>query len=65
MHDAGISSSRQFLTVQELADIMRVSEMTVYRLIRDGSIPALRIGKHLRVASDDFDRFLQSNAVGG
>lgn len=44
---------------------MRVSEMTVYRLIRDGSIPALRIGKHLRVTSDDFDRFLQSNAVGG
>ncbi|HMC71487.1 MAG TPA: helix-turn-helix domain-containing protein, partial [Mycobacteriales bacterium] len=34
------------LTVREVADAMRVSTMTVYRLIRSGALPAIRVGKH-------------------
>jgi len=37
---------------------MRVSTMTVYRLIKAGSLPALRVGRSYRVAEDDLDRFL-------
>lgn len=65
MSDAKPETLGQLLTVQELAEAMRVSEMTVYRLIRDGRLPAVRIGKHLRVRSNDFERFLGLNAVGG
>ena len=36
----GLSKS-QFLTVQEVADLMRVSSMTVYRLIKAGELPAV------------------------
>ncbi|MGH9006009.1 MAG: excisionase family DNA-binding protein, partial [Acidimicrobiia bacterium] len=31
--------------VREVADLMRVSNMTVYRLIKAGDLPAIRVGK--------------------
>jgi excisionase family DNA binding protein len=34
------------MTVSEVADTMRVSSMTVYRLIKGGELPALRVGKN-------------------
>ncbi|WP_026459503.1 helix-turn-helix domain-containing protein [Schaalia vaccimaxillae] len=39
----------RFMTVAEVADIMRVSKMTVYRLIHSGEMPAIRVGKSFRV----------------
>ena len=42
-------SAPRFMTVTEVADIMRVSKMTVYRLIHSGAMPALRVGKSFRV----------------
>ena len=38
-----------FLTVAEVADIMRVSKMTVYRLVHAGDLPAVRFGRSYRV----------------
>ncbi|WP_280405352.1 helix-turn-helix domain-containing protein, partial [Nocardia brasiliensis] len=34
----------QFLTVAEVASLMRVSKMTVYRLVHSGELPAVRVG---------------------
>jgi excisionase family DNA binding protein len=39
----------QFLTVAEVATLMRVSKMTVYRLVHNGELPAVRVGKSFRV----------------
>ena len=39
----------RFMTVAEVAEIMRVSKMTVYRLIHSGEMPAIRVGKSFRV----------------
>ena len=44
-----------FLTVAEVADIMRVSKMTVYRLVHAGDLPAVRVGRSFRV-NDKADR---------
>ena len=38
----------RFLTVQEVADVMRVSSMTVYRMVHAGEIPAIRFGRSFR-----------------
>lgn len=38
-----------FLTVAEVADTMRVSKMTVYRLVHGGELPAVRVGRSYRV----------------
>ena len=48
----------RFLTVAEVADIMRVSTMTVYRLIKAGDLRAVRVGKSYRLSEDDVDRYL-------
>lgn len=39
----------RFLTVAEVAAIMRVSKMTVYRLVHSGDLPAIRFGRSYRV----------------
>jgi len=41
--------STQFLTVAEVAALMRVSKMTVYRLVHNGELPAVRVGRSFRV----------------
>ena len=48
----------RFLTVAEVADIMRVSTMTVYRLIKAGELRAVRVGKSYRLAEDHVDHYL-------
>ena len=50
--DAGASDGQprtQFLTVAEVAALMRVSKMTVYRLVHNGELPAVRVGRSFRV----------------
>ena len=38
-----------FLTVAEVAKLMRVSKMTVYRLVHSGELTAVRVGRSFRV----------------
>jgi excisionase family DNA binding protein len=52
------SVSARFLTVTEVAAILRVSNMTVYRLINTGGLAAVRIGKSFRIREDDLNRYL-------
>jgi excisionase family DNA binding protein len=46
------------LTVREVAATLRVSNMTVYRLINAGDLPAVRVGKSFRLREDDVNRYL-------
>jgi excisionase family DNA binding protein len=48
----------RYVTVAEVADQLRVSNMTVYRLVQAGSLPAVRIGRSYRIREDDVDRYL-------
>ena len=45
----GQPARTQFLTVAEVATLMRVSKMTVYRLVHNGELPAVRVGRSFRV----------------
>lgn len=49
----------QFLTVDEAAQMMRVSAMTVYRLIESGNLKSVRIGRNIRIRATDFDDYLK------
>ncbi len=51
------------LTVGEVAGLMRVSNMTVYRLIKSGQLGAIRVGKNYRIRRSDVDRYLDERAV--
>jgi excisionase family DNA binding protein len=46
---AGDLSDVRFLTVAEVADMMRVSTMTVYRMVKAGELPAVRFGRSYRI----------------
>jgi excisionase family DNA binding protein len=45
-------------TVNEVADLLRVSRMTVYRMIKTGEMPAVRVGRSYRLRSEDVDTYL-------
>jgi excisionase family DNA binding protein len=51
------------LTVSEVAQIMRVSNMTVYRLIKSGQLAAIRVGKNYRLRRKDVASYLTERAV--
>ena len=53
----------RLLTVSEVADVMRVSNMTVYRLIKSGQLPAVRVGKNYRIRESDVDTYLSERSV--
>ncbi|HIW95353.1 MAG TPA: helix-turn-helix domain-containing protein [Candidatus Corynebacterium gallistercoris] len=51
-------SNEKFLTVAEVAEMMRVSKMTVYRLIHAEELPAVQVGRNFRVRSSAVDAYL-------
>lgn len=51
------------LTAQEVATRLRVSTMTVYRLIKSGELHATRVGRSYRVPDLELDRYLSRRAV--
>ncbi len=51
----------EFMTVAEVAARMRVSKMTVYRLLHGGELPAVRVGRSFRVREEDVDEYLRKS----
>lgn len=49
---------KRLLTVNEVASDLRVSKMTVYRLIKQGNLPAVRVGRGYRIKSQTIERYL-------
>lgn len=50
----------RFFTVAEVAQVMRVSRMTVYRLVHSGELPAVRVGRSFRVPQRAVHEYLQA-----
>ena len=49
----------RFLTVAEVAAVMRVSKMTVYRMVHAGDLPAVRGGRSFRVPEKAVQDYLK------
>jgi len=52
-------SEVRFLTVAEVAAVMRVSKMTVYRLVHSGELTAIRVGRSFRVPEQAVHDYLR------
>ena len=59
--DAGDS----FLTVAEVAEMLKLNQQTVRNWIDQGSLPALRVGRLVRIRQADFERLIADGATGG
>lgn len=55
----------RFLTVAEVAETMRVSKMTVYRLVHHGHLPSIRFGRSFRVPERAVHEYLRENYAEG
>jgi len=53
-----MKENKEFMTAQELADILKVNIMTIYRYIKAGKITAYKIGKEFRIEKKEFEKFL-------
>jgi len=51
-------TNKEFYLVEELAEKLRVCNMTVYRYIKAGKIKAYKIGKEFRIDKKEFNIFL-------
>jgi excisionase family DNA binding protein len=54
-----------FLTVAEVAEVLKLNQQTVRNWIDQGSLPALRVGRRVRIKRSDFERILDESYSGG
>ena len=47
------------LTIEELAGYLRIPKSTLYKLVREGSVPCQKVGKHWRFHKDAIDEWLK------
>lgn len=52
-------TKEQFYTIEEVAKMLRVVYLTVYRWIQSGKLKAYKAGKQYRIKKDDLDKFLK------
>ena len=57
---SGASSAPSFLTVAEVATMLRVSKMTVYRMVHSGDLPAMQVGRSFRVPERAVRQYLSA-----
>jgi len=51
----------QFYTIQEVADLLKVSYITVFRWVKAGKITAYKVGKQHRIKKEDLDKFIENS----
>jgi excisionase family DNA binding protein len=54
-----------YLTVAEVAELLRLNQQTVRNWIDRGSLPALRVGRSVRIKQSDLDRLLTEGYKAG
>jgi excisionase family DNA binding protein len=53
-----------YLTVAEVAELLRLNQQTVRNWIDQGSLPAFRVGRRVRIKRSDLDRLLSEGYSG-
>ena len=62
IHDPG-TELQAFLTTEEVLGYLKTTPRTIYRLIRNGELPAVRIGRQWRFRRTDLDRWVERQAA--
>jgi len=59
MFNNAVAELQTFLTTEEVLGYLKITPRTIYRLIRSGELPAVRIGRQWRFRPSDLDRWLE------
>ena len=60
-----MKAENDFYTTVELAEMLKMNVMTIYRYIKSGKLTAHKFGKEYRVSKADLDNFLKSTKTHG
>ena len=52
----------KLMTLEEVAEYLRLSVHTIYKMAQKGKIPALKAGKKWRFRKEDIDKWLRGNS---
>ena len=63
--ESGSPQEDSFLTVAEVAELLKLNQQTVRNWIDQGSLPALRVGRRVRNRRSDFNRLLEEGYTAG
>jgi excisionase family DNA binding protein len=58
-------SEETYLTVAEVAETLKLNQQTVRNWIDQGALPALRVGRRVRIKRSDFERILEDSYSAG
>jgi excisionase family DNA binding protein len=53
----------KLFTVDEVARMLRISNMTVYRLVKNEEIAAIKVGKNYRIRESEVDKYLKRGST--
>lgn len=56
-------AEKEFYTAHDLAKVLSLNVMTIYRYIKSGKLKAHKIGKEFRIAKEEFERFLKNTST--
>ena len=58
-----VVTASAIMTVKDVAEYLRMSEAKVYKLIKEGVLPVVRIGKTWRFRKDLLDAWLEQSST--
>ena len=56
-----MAKSKQVMTVKDVASYLDVHPMTIYKYVKDGRIPAFKIGNSWRIRKDSMQKWIKQN----
>ena len=54
-----------FMTVEDVAELLRINKSTVYRMAKEGRLPATRVGRQWRFRQSSLERYLDGGGEYG
>ena len=59
-----MAKSKKVLTVKDIADYLDVHPMTIYKHVKDGNIPAFKVGASWRIRKESIKKWMEENEHG-
>lgn len=58
-----MTENLKLYTIDEVANILKVTRRTIYNYVKAGIIPAAKIGKHWRIKAIDLEKFIDESII--
>jgi len=60
----GHATKTNYLTVQEISKVLRLSALTIYKYIRERKLSVVEFGGHYRISHESLNEFIENHKIG-